>query len=328
MHYLNRHQIRAAINQLASADRPFLFLIDFKGEKGLVAELSQLATLGISCTLAGEELGKKILPAPHRPIRIEPHPIPFDLYQKGFNTVMRGIRHGDSYLLNLTYPTRLTGDLHLPEIYARASARYKFLLEDSFLFYSPEPFLQIQNGRVSSRPMKGTISAREANAREKLLNNPKELYEHYTIVDLIRNDLSMISTEVTVESFRYVESIGTQNGDILQTSTRITGKLPDNWQEQFGDLLLTVLPAGSISGAPKEKSVQLIEQAETSPRGFYTGVLGIYREATVDSCVIIRYIERDAGGSYQYRSGGGITSLSDAETEYRELLTKIYVPTH
>lgn len=325
MNYLNRENLRREINRLAAADIPFLFLLDFKGEKGLAIELSQLARQGVSCSINGIEEGRKIESGHDLP-PMAVRPIPFELYKKGFDSVMERIRHGDTYLLNLTYPTSLGEGLEMSTIYFRAKSRYKFMIEGRFLFYSPEPFLQINNSVISSYPMKGTISAAEENAEERLLNNKKELYEHYTIVDLIRNDIAMIASDVQVEAFRYIEPIQTEKGTILQTSSKIRGTLPSDWRSRLGDLLLTVIPAGSVSGAPKSRSVEIIEQVELSQRGFYTGVMGIYRQGEVDSCVIIRYLEQAEGGGYYYRSGGGITALSDAKEEYEELLTKIYVP--
>lgn len=325
MEYLDREPLREAINQLAAADTPFLFLIDFTGEKGLAVELTQLEELGISCSMMGEEMGVKIEPI-QKANPMESNPIPFSQYQTGFDRVMERIRHGDTYLLNLTYPTHLGRALDMPSIYSVAKARYKFMIDGNFLFYSPESFLQIKDGMVYSFPMKGTICADEEDARKTLLENKKELYEHYTIVDLIRNDLAIISSDVEVEEFRYVESIQTAKGEILQTSTKIRGKLPADWKSRLGDMLLAVIPAGSVSGAPKARTVQIIEDVELSRRGFYTGVMGVCRHGELDSCVIIRYLEQTANGDFYYRSGGGITALSNAKEEYNELLTKIYVP--
>ena len=87
--------------------------------------------------------------------------------------------------------------------------------------------------------------------RNLLINNAKEQHEHHTIVDLIRNDLSMVSRNVTVTKFRYLEKIKTTKREIWQTSSEIRGRLFHNWEENFADLLLRMLPAGSISGAPK-----------------------------------------------------------------------------
>jgi para-aminobenzoate synthetase component 1 len=86
-----------------------------------------------------------------------------------------------------------------------------------------------------------------------------------------------------------------------------------------------MLPAGSISGAPKKQTLKIIEQAETHKRGFYTGIAGYYNGHVLDTCVLIRFIE-NCKNNYIYKSGGGITSLSKPEDEYNELIDKIYVP--
>jgi len=89
--------------------------------------------------------------------------------------------------------------------------------------------------------------------------------------------------------------------------------------------LFTLLPAGSITGAPKNKTVEIIRSTETYERGFYTGVFGVFDGCNMDSAVMIRFIERTPEG-YVYKSGGGITAFSKVEDEYNEILEKIYVP--
>ena len=108
--------------------------------------------------------------------------------------------------------------------------------------------------------MKGTINATLPDAENQLLTNEKEQREHYTIVDLMRNDLSMVAEHIQVKKFRYIDRIKTQKGEILQTSSEIYGKLNENWQNQIGDILEKLLPAGSISGAPKEKPHKLFNK--------------------------------------------------------------------
>ena len=164
--------------------------------------------------------------------------------------------------------------------------------------------------------MKGTIDATLPDAENRLLQNHKETCEHYTIVDLIRNDLNIVATRVQVKRFRYVEKIHTSQGEILQTSSEISGQLPDGWQNELGTLLFKLLPAGSISGAPK---------AEGLPRGYYSGVFGYFDGQTLDSAVLIRFIEK-VDNRYYFRSGGGITVNSQAKEEYQEILEKIYLP--
>ena len=173
--------------------------------------------------------------------------------------------------------------------------------------------------------MKGTIDANLPNAKKRLLENEKELAEHYTIVDLIRNDLSIVAKNVKVKKFQYIEHIKTHRKDLLQMSSEISGELDENWQHRMGEILMTMLPAGSISGAPKKKTLEIIKEAELYDRGYYTGIFGIFDGQNIDSGVMIRYIEKTNEG-FIYKSGGGITAKSNWEEEYQELIDKIYIP--
>lgn len=326
MELLNKDDTRTKINDLTSAGIPFLFMVNFNAEQGVVVQLTDLMQSDIACCIKDTELGRKVK-CSEECTTFNIQPISFNTYRKSFDNVQQHIKHGDTYLLNLTFASSLGKELKLETIYKQAKAPYKLLFGNQFLFYSPEPFIRIEHNQIYSFPMKGTISASVPNAAHILMENKKELYEHYTIVDLIRNDLSMVSSGVEVQRFRYIETLITDKGSILQTSSQISGNLPDNWKMNFGDILFRLLPAGSICGAPKEMTVGIIKESELSDRGFYTGVMGVFDGKDVDSCVIIRYIERGEDGCYYYRSGGGITSLSLAEEEYSELITKVYVPT-
>lgn len=144
-------------------------------------------------------------------------------------------------------------------------------------------------------------------------------------MDLLRNDLSLIAKEICVTKFRYLDTITHAGGISLQTSSEIRGRLPKDWKRNFAELFLSTLPAGSICGAPKAKTLSIIEQAEAGPRGYYTGVFGLYDGNDIYSAVAIRYIEKTDQGLY-FRSGGGITHKSVLEEEYKELHDKIYIP--
>ena len=180
---------------------------------------------------------------------------------------------------------------------------------------------------ISSFPMKGTIDASVPQAAEEILQDEKEKAEHATIVDLIRNDLSMVAREVTVKKYRYIQEIVTHDKKLLQVSSEISGILPTDYQSYIGDIILQLLPAGSICGAPKRSTLKIISETETYSRGFYTGVFGIFDGTNLDSAVMIRFIEQD-DGRYYYKSGGGITINSNPEKEYQELIDKVYVATH
>ena len=231
---------------------------------------------------------------------------------------------GNSFLTNLTVKTPIRVNLSLEEIFLQSQAKYKVLLPNRMVCFSPESFIRISGGEIFSYPMKGTIDATLPEAAKQLLENYKEECEHYTITDLIRNDLNMIAEKVRVKRFRYVENIKTLKGEILQTSSEITGQLPAGWESQLGNLIFRLLPAGSISGAPKTATLKLIREAERIPRGYYSGVFGYFDGTDLDSAVMIRYIEKE-GEHYYFRSGGGITINSKAEEEYREVLEKIYL---
>jgi para-aminobenzoate synthetase component I len=173
--------------------------------------------------------------------------------------------------------------------------------------------------------MKGTIDSSIPNAKHILLHDEKEIAEHYTIVDLIRNDLSQVASNVQVKRFRYIDEIKTQYKTLLQVSSEIEGDLPLNYKENLADIIFKLLPAGSISGAPKTKTLQIINEAEQYNRGFYTGVAFYFDGENIDSCVLIRFLENTPLGMV-YKSGGGITIQSELKKEYDELLNKIYVP--
>jgi para-aminobenzoate synthetase component I len=258
-------------------------------------------------------------------IAFNKYPLSLDDYTLKFQLLKRQINEGNTYLCNLTCETPIDINLTLKEIFQASKAKYKLLYEDKVLVFSPETFISIRNKQISSNPMKGTIDAAIDNAEQKILDNKKEIAEHYTIVDLIRNDLSMVARNVQVEKFRYVEKIGTNNKDLLQISSLITGELDDDYHSRIGDILFTLLPAGSICGAPKKRTLEIIKEIEGYNRGFYTGVVGIFDGENLDCGVMIRYIERTTNGLV-FKSGGGITSFSDVASEYQEMIDKVYVP--
>jgi len=301
---------------------PFLFILDFELTKPQIYPLEELPPNIHFST----PLHPNYSPVSYggEPFRFEKVPVGFARYHDAFNLVMKEIRHGDSYLLNLTFPTALNTDLTLGQIFRHSAAPFRLWVEDRFVVFSPESFIQIDEGVIRSFPMKGTIDASLPDAEGRVLNDAKERAEHYTIVDLIRNDLSQVAYAVTVPRFRYIEAIETHEKRILQVSSEVTGKLPDHYPAMIGSILKAVLPAGSVSGAPKRKTVEIIRRAEGIPRGYYTGIFGVFDGRILESAVMIRYIEK-INGRMWFRSGGGITHLSDPHLEYQELIDKVYV---
>ncbi len=310
------------MNALGAQGKPFAFVIDFDFEKPLIFEPENTVQIlwktpdafnFLTETNEGKEFFWNI------------NPVDYERYQKAFNKVQDRIHGGDTYLLNLTMPTEVETNLSTEEIFRLSDAPYKIWLKNQFVCFSPEIFVRINEGIISSFPMKGTIDATVENAENILLNDAKEVAEHHTIVDLIRNDLSMVATDVEVDRLMYIDRIFTNRGELLQMSSQISGKLPVNYQQNIGSILAKMLPAGSICGAPKAKTVEIIRNTEHYQRGYYTGIFGYFDGKNLDSCVLIRYLEQE-GNRLIFKSGGGITFLSDCQTEYNELIQKVYVP--
>ena len=389
-----KQEIIDKINRLASQDEPFLFVINYQGDKAFIRLLSDINPEECLFDFEGrgnlshawketlkeetseketwkkETSEKKISETTWQ---IEP-PL-YEDYKRSFNIVKSNIMAGNSYLTNLTCRVPVSCNLSLEEIFHRAKGKYKLLLrrkrtqaEDKahlkeenieenltpFVCFSPETFVRIKGGRIYSYPMKGTLDASLPNAEKLLMEDRKEAAEHATIVDLIRNDLSRVAEDVRVDKYRYIDVLHTNKGDILQTSSEISGRLPEDYPHHLGEILDAQLPAGSITGAPKDKTMQIIQEAEGYDRGFYTGIMGIYDQGELNSAVMIRFIEEEtspvdfetdgeknfkakegkasegkepkANRKLYFKAGGGITSKSDCRKEYEEVIQKIYLP--
>ena len=303
MQFYSKNEAINRINKLAGAGKAFLFIIDYKQECSFI---------------------EKVDPPLRYPIIWQPQPISLSQYKKSFDIIRKNILSGNSFLTNLTCMTPVNTNLGLKDIFYHSRALYKLWLKETFVVFSPEIFIRIENGRISSYPMKGTIDATLPSATRLLMEDEKAA-EHATIVDLIRNDLSIVADNVSVTRYRYVDTLYTNHGPILQTSSEISGVLPKSYVDHLGEILFRLLPAGSITGAPKHKTMEIIEQAEEYERGFYTGITGYFDGRKLDSAVMIRFIEEQNGQIF-FKSGGGITCKSDLENEYNEMKQKVYVP--
>ena len=366
-----KQEIIDKINRLASQDEPFLFVINYQGDKAFIRLLSDINPEECLFDFEGrgnlshawketwkEETSEKEIS--ETTWQIEP-PL-YEDYERSFNIVKSNIMAGNSYLTNLTCRVPVSCNLSLEDIFHRAKGKYKLLLRRKrnltpFVCFSPETFVRIKGGRIYSYPMKGTLDASLPDAEKQLMEDRKEAAEHATIVDLIRNDLSRVAEDVRVDKYRYIDVLHTNKGDILQTSSEISGRLPEDYPHHLGEILDAQLPAGSITGAPKDKTMQIIQEAEGYDRGFYTGIMGIYDQGELNSAVMIRFIEEEtspvdfetdgeknfkasegkgdeasegkrdeASRKLYFKAGGGITSKSDCRKEYEEVIQKIYLP--
>ena len=320
---MSKELIKEKLNKFGSEKEPFLFVLSYDLSKFYIQKLSELST-NIKYKLdSKEDLLTKTK------IVLEKFPITFEEYKKEFDFLQEEIKKGNTYLCNLTAKTKIRTSLSLDEIYENVHAKFKLRFkkeEDNFVCFSPERFVEIKDNKIFTYPMKGTIDASISNAQAIILNDKKELAEHTMVVDLLRNDLGIIGKNVRVNDFRYIETINAGDKKLLQVSSSISADLQENWNEKIGDILTSLLPAGSITGTPKKKTVEILEKLEDYNREFYTGIFGVFDGEKLDSSVMIRFIEEDINGDKFYKSGGGITCDSNILNEYQELIDKIYLP--
>ena len=321
---MNKEEAIESVNQLAADQTPFLLITDFKCENNEVIPVADVDPGQILYDINSKRNFNEE-EKDDQQFSLKKTPISYDEYKSAFQQVHQEISAGNTYLLNLTFPTAVTCSADLKTLFFASQAKYKLWYCDRFIFFSPEKFIQIIDGKISCHPMKGTIDADLPDAAEKILASAKEMAEHATIVDLIRNDLSIYADEVSVEKFRYIDEIRTNEKHLLQVSSKVVGHLRDKSLAHLGDIIFSLLPAGSICGAPKKKTLEIIEAVENYNRGYYTGIVGYFDGKNFDSGVMIRFIEQ-FDDRMVYKSGGGIHFLSNPKEEYLEMLDKVYVP--
>ena len=187
---------------------------------------------------------------------------------------------------------------------------------------SPEAQLIIQNGLAVVHPIAGTFKrsgddATDKAMAEKLLNDPKENAEHVMLVDLARNDLSRSCDEVTVRQYRQVHYYS----HVIHLVSEVTGKVRAN-QNPF-ELLAKTFPAGTLSGAPKFKAMELIDQYEPTPRGYYGGGIGFMGfDGSCNHAIMIRtFMSRN--NTLTYQAGAGVVAASIPENELQEVNNKL-----
>ncbi|MGH8019932.1 MAG: aminodeoxychorismate synthase component I [Opitutaceae bacterium] len=240
------------------------------------------------------------------------------------------IRAGDVYQVNLSQRFEASLPGHPYELYRRLRrlspapfASYLNLGGRQIVSCSPERFLRLQNGRVETRPIKGT-RPRGANAtedaalRQQLVASEKDRAELLMIVDLERNDLGRVCEvgSIRVDEIYRLETHPT----VFHLVASVSGKLPA--QADVFDCLRAAFPGGSITGAPKIRAMQIIDELEPHRRHLYTGAIGYLGfDGNCDLNIAIRTILCASGRAY-YHVGGGIVWDSDPESEYQETLDK------
>jgi para-aminobenzoate synthetase component 1 len=257
-------------------------------------------------------------------------------YAEAFKAIQTYIHDGDCYQVNLAqrFSAKATGDAwqayqKLREISPAPFMAYMNFNDMFVMSGSPERFLQLVNGHVETRPIKGTRPraddlATDKRYAEELLSSLKDRAENLMIVDLLRNDIgkNCVIGSVKADKLFQLQSFA----NVHHLVSIITGELQAN--KTALDLLRGCFPGGSITGAPKLRSMQIIESLEPHRRGIYCGAIGyIGFDGNMDTNIAIRtavYIrgENHADGEISFYAGGGVVADSDLEKEYMETWDK------
>ncbi|HEV2274616.1 MAG TPA: aminodeoxychorismate synthase component I [Acidobacteriaceae bacterium] len=251
-------------------------------------------------------------------------------YQAKIARIQEYIRDGDTYQVNFTDKVRLSAQLPADAVFRAllqqqpvAYSAFLNVEDHSILSLSPELFFRTEQSRIVTRPMKGTMprgldESEDAQAIARLKSDEKNRSEHVMIVDLLRNDLGRICTmgSVQVEDLFSVEKYET----LLQMTSTISGDLRPGIR--YYDIFKSMFPGGSITGAPKIRTMEIIREMEEMPRGIYTGAIGFLspRGSSAFNVAIRTVVMQGAQASMGV--GGGIVADSDPSSEYRECLLK------
>jgi para-aminobenzoate synthetase / 4-amino-4-deoxychorismate lyase len=253
-----------------------------------------------------------------------------DEYCKRIEKIKEYIQAGDTYQVNFTDSVSMQTTASPASAFAMLTdsqpVSYSAFINTAghhILSLSPELFFRIKSGHITTRPMKGTMPrgldlTEDAQQAIKLQSDPKNRSEHVMIVDLLRNDLGRICTmgSVHTDDLFSVERYET----LLQMTSTISGTLRPNLS--YYDIFKAIFPSGSITGAPKIRTMQLIRELERIPRGIYTGAIGFIspNNSAVFNVAIRTLVLKD--GTAQMGVGGGIVADSTPAEEYRECLLK------
>lgn len=253
-----------------------------------------------------------------------------DDYCAKIRQIKEYIRAGETYQVNFAdrvkVKTKVPAGAAFGALITQQPVAYSALLNvegHHVLSLSPELFFRIAGGRIVTRPMKGTMHrgldrAEDSEAAERLRNDEKNRAEHVMIVDLLRNDLGRICEmgSVQVEDIFSVERYRT----LLQMTSTVSGRLRAGLS--YYEIFKAVFPSGSITGAPKIRTMEIIREMERGPRGVYTGAIGFMSPdgAATFNVAIRTLVLKD--GEARMGVGGGIVADSEPEDEYRECLLK------
>lgn len=264
------------------------------------------------------------------PLEIKPS-ITFSEYKKALETIKNEISNGNTYEVNYTYDWEVKSDCDEMKLFdyllTRQKTPYNAYIKNDYetlMSFSPELFFELNGRNILTKPMKGTIARGKSEEEDKqnidfLKNDIKNRAENVMIVDLLRNDLGKIAKTGTVKvsSLFDIETHKT----LHQMTSTITAELKED--VTVYDIFEAIFPCGSITGAPKISTMQIIDEVEKGERNIYCGAIGFLSPEKSVFSVPIRILQKVNGkDSYKYRAGGAIVWDSEIKDEWEETITK------
>ncbi len=253
-----------------------------------------------------------------------------DAYRRNFNKIIDYIKAGDIYQINYTHLMQAESKLSGRQLFTQLTrtnpvdyAAYWETENRNIISLSPESFVQVVNETIITKPIKGTrprgdTETEDHRMKTELLESRKEQAELYMITDLLRNDVGKVSRIGTVKLIhrKKLQKLAT----VFHTYSMIEGQRREDLSNI--EALIAMFPGGSVTGCPKKRAVEIIDEIEDSPRGIYTGSIGyILPSGDIAFNIAIRTVIQQ-GSSLNLGVGGGITVESDAREEYHETFAK------
>ncbi|WAM34684.1 anthranilate synthase component I family protein [Caldicellulosiruptor morganii] len=255
---------------------------------------------------------------------------PKDYYISTVKQAKEDIRNGEIFQIVLSQVIKVESDISTSQLFytmkEKNPSEYSIVLDtkdEQIICFSPETLIKKEGNIVKTFPIAGTYRITDSDdivqKKIEILKDKKEISEHVMLVDLARNDLGRISKAGSVRVDEYLQIKKLYN--LIHIYSVVTGELEE---ENLVKAILSVFPAGTLTGAPKVRAMQLIEKYEEQRRNLYGGAIGYIYKDTFDLAIAIRMaVKNKSESTFVLQSGAGIVNLSVPEKEYQECLTKL-----
>ncbi|WP_045164975.1 anthranilate synthase component I family protein [Caldicellulosiruptor naganoensis] len=325
----NYHAINL-IEDIYSTDEPYIVFTVYK-KNFLVDKISGISKVVIPKGL--EFKGKDFVKFNKNTKKVTSRVLyntPKDYYISIVKQAKEDIRNGEIFQIVLSQVIKIKSDISTNQLFYKMKEKnpseYSIVIntkDEQIVCFSPETLIKKEKNIVKTFPIAGTYRINDGDdvgqKKIEILKDKKEISEHVMLVDLARNDLGRISKAGTVKVEEYLQIKKLYN--LIHIYSVVTGELEE---KNLIKAILSVFPAGTLTGAPKVRAMQLIEKYESQRRGLYGGAIGYIYKDSLDLAIAIRMAIKDKKeNTFLLQSGAGIVNLSIPENEYQECLTKL-----